>query len=96
VTLSGSIYGLELELSADIFDTALRGLAESHGVKMVLHEPDMYPLTTTQGVALAAGHWTRVALVGNKVLRQPHPYTSDCYGDWSFAESQGEIPPKVS
>ena len=59
---AGEEYGLQLVLDVGAKYSLLRGLTESFGVKVVIHEPDMFPLTTNQGYSIATNAHTKIGL----------------------------------
>ena len=82
VSLVGELYGLQLELDVDSVNSMQGGLTPSLGVKIILHERDKLPLTSTAGIALPTNTLTKLALKNVKVERQPEPYTSKCLSEW--------------
>lgn len=89
IMLSGEPYGLNMILDTEIYHNAMQGLTESEGVKVVVHDPAHYPMTTTSGVYVPTGTDTKVSLRMGEIVRESDPYVSNCTSVWvnsTFAE----------
>ena len=82
VSLVGELYGLNLELNVNSMNTMQGGFTPSLGVRLILHERDKLPLTSTAGISLGTNTETNIVIRALKNTRQPAPFPSECLDDW--------------
>ncbi|CAG0901447.1 unnamed protein product, partial [Darwinula stevensoni] len=81
-SLTGSDYGLSLELYLDQDDYMSNVVSESAGVRVVVHDNDQLPIPDEQGFYLRPNTHTTMALTKVNITRLPEPYQSRCFSSW--------------
>ena len=59
-----------------------KGQTTQEGLKVVIHESDKPPLTTTKGLFVSPGTHNKISMHMTRVSRQPRPFPSKCISDW--------------
>lgn len=82
-TLTGSLYGLSVQVFLDQGNYMLKKLSQKAGARLVIHDPRIAPIPDENGMDLSPNTATSMAVQVNVISRLPHPYDSNCTESWN-------------
>ncbi|XP_037071027.1 uncharacterized protein LOC119092156 [Pollicipes pollicipes] len=85
-TLTGANYGLKLVLYLDASDYMRSTVSQTVGARVTIHSSDVFPLVDEAGMDIAPASVNSISLKETRIIRQEHPYQSNCYRRWSQVE----------
>lgn len=81
-TLTGSLYGLSIEVFLDQENYMLKKLSKKAGARIVIHDPTLVPLPDEYGMDVQPNTATSIAIQLTNIKRLPDPYDSNCTKNW--------------
>ncbi len=85
------ISGLTVELFVDQLNYMKGDLSQSAGIRMVVHNPDSYPMTDEFGLDVMPGTSSSITLQMNDIIRLEHPHPTDCYSSWDQTDLDSSL-----
>ena len=80
--IAGDLHGFQLTLKSDNTFSMLNGLQRDNGLRIILHEPKKIPCLQNGGIHVKPHTKTMIGLSRVDIVRQGHPYESNCSTDW--------------